>query len=172
MTDQETLQGTVEHITFFNPDSGWTVARLRVADQPAAVSVVGTTAGLVVGQQLILHGHWEHHSRWGRQFRFLDYEPVRPTTTEALADYLGSGFIKGIRRKLAARIVAHFGPQTLDILDNHPERLVEGSIRGMLPKNRLGRQIFRKLKVYAGPDHPHSAQKPEEITLQYRKVEA
>jgi large subunit ribosomal protein L13 len=42
----------------------------------------------------------------------------------------------------------------------------------MLPKNRLGRQIYRKLKVYAGPDHPHSAQKPEQITLKYRKVEA
>ena len=55
---------------------------------------------------------------------------------------------------------------------NHPERLIEAAIRGMLPKNRLGRQIFRKLKVYAGPDHPHAAQKPEPLTLMYRKVEA
>lgn len=42
----------------------------------------------------------------------------------------------------------------------------------MLPHNRLGRQIFRKLKVYAGPDHPHEAQKPQPLTLKYRKVDA
>ena len=42
----------------------------------------------------------------------------------------------------------------------------------MLPKNRLGRQINRKLKVYAGPDHPHQSQKPEPLTLKYRKVDA
>ena len=46
-----------------------------------------------------------------------------------------------------------------------PERLVENAVRGMLPKNRLGRQLYRKLKVYAGPDHPHQAQQPEVIEL-------
>jgi len=44
-----------------------------------------------------------------------------------------------------------------------PERIVETAIKGMLPHNALGRQLFRKLKVYKGPDHPHSAQKPEVI---------
>lgn len=47
----------------------------------------------------------------------------------------------------------------------HPERVVEEAVRGMLPKNSLGRKLFRKLKVYAGPDHPHAAQKPEEMRL-------
>ncbi|RMF86491.1 MAG: 50S ribosomal protein L13 [Nitrospirae bacterium] len=47
----------------------------------------------------------------------------------------------------------------------HPERLVEQAVRGMLPKNRLGRRMFRKLKVYAGPNHPHQAQKPEPLPL-------
>ncbi|MDA2979602.1 MAG: 50S ribosomal protein L13 [Actinomycetota bacterium] len=55
---------------------------------------------------------------------------------------------------------------------DHPERLVEAAVRGMLPKNRLGRQMFTKLKVYAGPDHPHAAQQPQTITLTYRKVDA
>lgn len=75
--------------------------------------------------------------------------------------YRHSGYPGGLRADSLAKIRA-----------TRPERIVEGSIRGMLPKNRLGRQIFRKLKVYAGADHPHSAQKPEKITLQYRKVEA
>lgn len=46
-----------------------------------------------------------------------------------------------------------------------PERIIEHAIRGMLPKNSLGRQLFTKLKVYAGPDHPHQAQKPELLTI-------
>ena len=52
------------------------------------------------------------------------------------------------------------------LMDSHPERAVEKAVRGMLPKNSLGRKTLRKLKVYAGPDHPHEAQqpKPYEIT--------
>ncbi len=46
-------------------------------------------------------------------------------------------------------------------LEKHPERVLELSVRGMLPRNRLGRQMLKKLKIYAGPDHPHQAQKPE-----------
>jgi large subunit ribosomal protein L13 len=47
-----------------------------------------------------------------------------------------------------------------DLMDSHPERVVEKAVRGMLPKNSLGRKTLRKLKVYAGPDHPHQAQQP------------
>jgi large subunit ribosomal protein L13 len=55
--------------------------------------------------------------------------------------------------------------------DRHPERLIEQAVRGMLPKNRLGRHMIRKLKVYAGPDHPHQAQQPELVVLETRKVD-
>ncbi|MFR6436901.1 MAG: 50S ribosomal protein L13 [Peptoniphilaceae bacterium] len=48
-----------------------------------------------------------------------------------------------------------------EIREKHPERVVEYAVKGMLPKSRLGRSMFGKLKVYAGPDHPHEAQKPE-----------
>ncbi|HEV2450460.1 MAG TPA: 50S ribosomal protein L13 [Streptosporangiaceae bacterium] len=47
-----------------------------------------------------------------------------------------------------------------DLMAKHPERAVEKAVRGMLPKNSLGRKMLRKLKVYAGPDHPHQAQRP------------
>ncbi len=49
------------------------------------------------------------------------------------------------------------------VLETHPERLVEMAVRGMLPKSRLGRRLFTKLKVYPGAEHPHSAQKPQAI---------
>jgi large subunit ribosomal protein L13 len=52
-----------------------------------------------------------------------------------------------------------------ELLQKHPTRVVEHAVRGMLPKNRLGRQMFKKLKVYAGPDHPHAAQQPRPLAL-------
>jgi large subunit ribosomal protein L13 len=53
-----------------------------------------------------------------------------------------------------------------DLLNSeHADRVVKNAVRGMLPKNNLGRQIFKKLKVYTGPDHPHAAQMPEELQL-------
>ncbi len=63
--------------------------------------------------------------------------------------YRHSGFPGGLR----ARSIG-------DLMQKHPDRVVEKAIVGMLPKNRLGRQIKRKLRVYAGPDHPHKAQQP------------
>jgi len=52
-----------------------------------------------------------------------------------------------------------------NLLQRHPTRVIEHAVRGMLPKNRLGRQMFKKLKVYAGPDHPHAAQQPKQLEL-------
>ena len=54
-------------------------------------------------------------------------------------------------------------------LDNHPDRVLRGAVRRMLPKNRLGRKMLSKLKLYAGPDHPHQAQQPEPIELAVKK---
>lgn len=64
--------------------------------------------------------------------------------------YHHTGFIGGIKKETAK-----------DIMKENPERIILSAVRGMLPKNRLGRQIFKKLKVYSGPDHPHQAQNPE-----------
>jgi len=72
-----------------------------------------------------------------------------------------SGFPGGLRADTLGRVRRE-----------HPERLIERSVKGMIPKNRLGRQMFRKLKVYAGPDHPHQAQQPEVLEFTYRKAEA
>jgi len=64
-----------------------------------------------------------------------------------------SGYEGGLR-EVRARLVRQ----------RHPERLVEDAVHGMLPKTKLGAAMYRKLKVYAGPDHPHAAQKPARIT--------
>lgn len=68
--------------------------------------------------------------------------------------YRHSGYPGGIREIRARRM-----------LRDHPERILELAIKGMLPKSRLGRQMARKLRVYAGPEHPHQAQQPEAYEL-------
>jgi large subunit ribosomal protein L13 len=74
--------------------------------------------------------------------------------------YRHSGFPGGIKA------------ETFESLrERRPEAIVERAVRGMLPKNKLGRKMATKLKVYAGPDHPHVAQKPEPLELDIRKVE-
>lgn len=72
-----------------------------------------------------------------------------------------SGYPGGLRAETFAKV-----------RKERPERIIESAVRGMLPKNRLGRQMIKKLKVYAGPDHPHQAQSPEPKELTYRKAEA
>jgi large subunit ribosomal protein L13 len=69
--------------------------------------------------------------------------------------YQHSGYTGGLKVRSAEKVLASV----------HPERVIEQAVRGMLPKNALGRKLFRKLKVYAGPAHPHAAQKPEEQRL-------
>lgn len=63
--------------------------------------------------------------------------------------YSHSGYPGGLRSRTVGQL-----------LETRPQRLVERAIRGMIPKNKLGNQVFRKLKVYAGPNHPHAAQQP------------
>lgn len=53
-----------------------------------------------------------------------------------------------------------------EMLDKKPIAIIEKAVRGMLPKNRLGRQVIKKLYVYTGPDHPHAAQKPQELNIE------
>ena len=55
------------------------------------------------------------------------------------------------------------------LLAKNPERVIEKAVKGMLPKNPLGRAMFRKLKVYAGTDHPHAAQQPQPLSFEDRK---
>jgi large subunit ribosomal protein L13 len=69
--------------------------------------------------------------------------------------YRHSGWMGHLKSRTAGEVLA--GP--------HPERLIEQAVRGMLPKNALGRRLLRKLKVYAGPEHPHRAQRPEVMPL-------
>ena len=130
----ETIKGTVEHIVFRNNNNGYTVAHFDIDGN--LVTVVGNFDELNHGEYLKLTGYWTEHKNYGDQFSMETYAMEIPTSTEGITRYLASGIIPGIGEKTAKAIVKHFGEETLDILDNHPDRLAE--IKGIGKKTLEG----------------------------------
>lgn len=122
----QTIQGTLERITFHNEENGFTVARLQQQDKGGELTtIVGHLSGVPVGSTLSLAGWWVKDPRHGWQFQVKQYALERPNTLNGIERYLGSGLIRGIGPRFAARIVKHFGLTTLAVLEKEPDRLAE-----------------------------------------------
>jgi exodeoxyribonuclease V alpha subunit len=129
----ETLSGSVERVTFYNPENGYSVIRLRPErafrgpglGRDGTVTIVGNLPELAAGEHVKLQGGWGSHSKHGIQFQVEICEQTMPATVAGIRRYLGSGLIKGIGPKLADRIVQVFGAHTMEIIESHPERLRE-----------------------------------------------
>jgi exodeoxyribonuclease V alpha subunit len=120
------LEAVLERITYANEETGYTIA--RVATERSGqnlVTVVGSLLGVQPGESLRLEGRWSSHPKYGRQFEVHSYTTVLPATIQGIERYLGSGLIKGIGPKTAARIVGTFGVDTLRIIEEEPDRLIE-----------------------------------------------
>ena len=135
----QSLTGTLERFTFHNEENGYTVAKLVPIGKNFEVTVVGTLAGVNVGESLQLQGQWATHPKYGRQFEARTYTVKLPATIEGIRKYLGSGLVKGIGPVNAGRIVDYYGRKTLDVIEQEPQRLREvpgiGSKRATLIAN-------------------------------------
>jgi exodeoxyribonuclease V alpha subunit len=121
----ENLQGVIERLTFHSEESGYTVARLKAPKVQELVTVVGNFANIEAGQTLQMSGIWRDHPKFGQQFQVKTYRETKPATLTGIEKYLGSGLIKGVGPVTAKRIVEHFGLETLDIIENQIDRLIE-----------------------------------------------
>ena len=121
----EHLQGITERVTFHSEESGYTVLRFTVPGMRELVTVIGHFPEIHAGQTLRLTGFWREHSKYGRQFQCLHAQEMKPATLTGLEKYLGSGLIKGIGPMTAKRIVAHYGLETLEIIEQSCSRLIE-----------------------------------------------
>ena len=124
--DLESLEGTVEQITFYNPDNGYTVCRFA-PDDAAVLTVIGSFPPLSPGERLKVTGRWEINVKFGRQFKAESLIPLLPASAAGVEKFMSSGLIKGIGPVLARRILKKFGAQTLEILGNDPDKLMEVS---------------------------------------------
>ena len=151
----ERLEGMISDIVFKNDDNGYTIAHL--ANSNSEVVIVGCMPTLSVGESIEVEGKWINHKTYGTQFEVNKFMPVTPSSLEGIYVYLASGMIHGIGEKMAKRIIDKFGVNTLDIIQNSPERLqeVEGigskkinQIVKSYEENRELRNIIIELSPY------------------------
>jgi exodeoxyribonuclease V alpha subunit len=135
------LDGVLERVTFANPETGYTIARIApdrgkgrgpVSAGTELVTAVGPLLGAQVGESLRLRGRWTSHPKYGRQFDVHSYTTVLPATEQGIRRYLGSGLIRGIGPVMAERMVNHFGVDIMHVIDEDPRRLIE--VDGLGPK--------------------------------------
>lgn len=135
MADQDQISGSVERITYYNEENGYSVIRLKpdsrgmlpfkyASGRDGLITVVGNLPELQPGEWLKLTGKWANHAKHGRQFQAEFCEQSLPATTEGIKRYLGSGMIRGVGPVMAERIVNRFGDETLDVIDHEPEKLL------------------------------------------------
>ncbi len=122
--EMEILQGAISAVVYQNYDNGYSVLRLSVGDGQT-VTVVGTIPLPAVGERLMVTGRWATHASYGRQFEAEFLERLLPQTKMEILSYLSSRAVKGIGPIFAARIVEHFGEETLLIMEREPLRLSE-----------------------------------------------
>ena len=137
---EETIEGYVERIIYRNQENGYTVANLVVEE--TEITCVGIFQYLNEGEAIKAKGVYKEHPSYGQQFSVSSYEIVIPQDSLAMERYLGSGAIKGIGAALAARIVRHFGDDTLRIIEMEPERLAE--VKGI--SERKAREIAEQVE--------------------------
>ena len=159
----ETLDGTIERVTYYNPENGYSVIKIipdgivmkSAVAQDGTIAVVGSMPELNPGETVQFEGEWVDNQRYGMQFRAETVTPILPTSKRGITNYLSSGIVRGIGPRTAERIVDHFGEDTLTILDREPERLSE-VIKPSLAKqlaqawaeNQTSRQVMMFLQGY------------------------
>ncbi|HRQ41358.1 MAG TPA: ATP-dependent RecD-like DNA helicase [Chloroflexota bacterium] len=135
MANQDQISGSVERVTYYNAENGYSVIRLKpdnrgmlpfkyASGRDELITVVGNLPEVQPGEWLKLTGQWGNHAKHGRQFQAQFCEQSLPATTEGIKRYLGSGMIRGIGPVMAERIVNRFGAETLEVIDHEPERLL------------------------------------------------
>jgi exodeoxyribonuclease V alpha subunit len=123
------LECSVDRLIVVRLD-GHTAARLTATDGTEFTATGRPLAGIQPGETVRITGTWTSHQRYGEQFAVRACEPVAPSSVRAIRLYLASGMVRGIGPKLAAAIVDAFGEQTLRVIDETPERLLEVNLIG------------------------------------------
>lgn len=119
------MTGTVKAVRFASGKGTFAVLTVQPSREDDPVTVVGDLAGFSEGELVRFSGRWEDHSTYGKRFRALSWVPLVPETERGLVRYLGSGLVPGIGERIAERIVARFGKDTLDVITTQKKRLTE-----------------------------------------------
>ena len=131
------LRCVVERVTYQNETNGYSVIKCRAKGYADLITVVGSMPEVHVGSVLTLSGEWTVNPKFGRQFTVSSFEETLPATVYGIEKYLGSGLVKGIGPKFAARIVRAFGAETLNVIEEDPDALLRVPGIGKLRVERI-----------------------------------
>ncbi len=140
--------GRVADIIFRNEENFYTVAVFENDEEMEQFEAVGKMPSVEPGMSFELTGEWKTHPSFGEQFLFTNCTEILPSGSEAIREFLASGVIRGIGRKMAGVIVSRFGDETLDIIGNEPDRLCEVSGIGKKTAEKIA-SSFREHREFA-----------------------
>jgi len=161
MENSAEVVGTVDRVIYRNQENGFLVFVLKVSNSEV-VTAKGCVPDLREGERVCLSGSWIFHPKFGRQLEVKNFSTQMPASADGIKKYLASGLIKGIGPKFAERLVQKFGENTLEIIDNNPNRLYE--VDGVGPKRveqiiqawQDQKEISKVLVFLRGKDVPTS----------------
>ena len=149
----EVLAGSIERVTFHNAENGFCVLRIKARGHRDLVTVVGHAAEISAGEWVTVSGTWVNSREHGQQFKASFLRASAPTTAEGIEKYLGSGMIRGIGPIYASKLVAVFGDQVFEVIEQAPERLREvpgiGPVRGQrISQAWADQKVVREIMVF------------------------
>lgn len=140
--NNDSITVTIERITFANEQNGYHVLKASGHDYPNGVTLVGNFCMIQPGEEIKAYGTWACHPTFGMQFQTSRYTVLKPATIKGIEKFLGSGLIKGIGPVTAKRLVKTFGVDTLEIIENSPEKLAECPGIGPSKADKISQGFF------------------------------
>jgi exodeoxyribonuclease V alpha subunit len=149
----EVLAGSIERVTFHNASNGFCVLRIKARGHRELVTVVGHAAEISAGEWVTVSGVWVNSREHGQQFKASFLRSSPPTTAEGIEKYLGSGMIRGIGPIYASKLVAAFGAEVFEVIEQAPERLREVPGIGQVRASRIAQawadqKVVREIMVF------------------------
>jgi len=150
---ESTINAVVERITFHNEENGFTVLKAKIPKNKGLTTIIATIQKIHAGENIIASGKWHNDSKFGLQFKAETISAILPNTINGITKYLSSGLIKGVGIHYAKKIVDIFGIDTIDIIENHPDKLT--SINGIgrqraniISQSWLSNKVVRDIMIF------------------------
>ena len=140
------ISGSIEAVIYRNDDNGYAICDMGTDEGDEMITIVGTLPMIAEGDCVAVWGRWIHNPKYGDQFRVEQYERELPADVASIRRYLASGAVRGVGAKTADRIVAEFGEDTFDVMENHPEWLA--TVKGISAKR--AEEIGEDFRAKAG----------------------
>lgn len=137
----ETIEGKLTGIRFYNEDNFYLIGRASSKGISTDYTLIGYFPDAHVGMSFSATGEWRNNRKYGKEFKSSMIEKKMPTDVDGIVEYLSSGYIKGIGLATARAIVAAFGKDTFDVIDNNPEKLLDVKGVGKKTLERILPQI-------------------------------